>query len=213
MQVMRASEQSRTRLRRIADWIGAWYTLLAMAIAIAGWIWSLDANRFLAVLVIATPCPLLIAIPVAMIGGISLAARRGIVVKNPAMLEQIDTCRTIIFDKTGTLTYGRPSLTDVICASGFSVDQVLAAAASLEVYSRHPLAGAILKAAHEAKLPLQAVDLASERPAWIGGRQDRADHRTGKVSATPAGAASIRGRPRVPGVYGWRVRRRLAFSR
>ena len=164
MQVMRASEQNRTHLRRIADRIGAWYTLLAVAIAIAGWIWSLDANRFLAVLVIATPCPLLIAIPVAMIGGISLAARRGIVVKNPAMLEQIDTCRIVIFDKTGTLTYGRPSLTDVICAPGFSVDQVLVAAASLEVYSRHPLAGAIVKAAHKANLPLNSVELASERP-------------------------------------------------
>jgi P-type E1-E2 ATPase len=135
MQVMRASGQNRTHLRRIADRIGAWYTLLAVAMAITGWIWSLDANRFLAVLVIATPCPLLIAIPVAMIGGISLSARRGIVVKNAAMLEQIDTCRTVIFDKTGTLTYGRPSLTDVICAPGFSVDQVLAPAASLEVWN------------------------------------------------------------------------------
>jgi P-type E1-E2 ATPase len=67
------------------------------------------------VLVIATPCPLLIAIPVAVIGGISLAARRGIIIKNPAVLEQIDSCRTFIFDKTGTLTYGRPRLTRIIC--------------------------------------------------------------------------------------------------
>ena len=59
-------------------------------------------------LVVATPCPLLIAIPVAIIGSISLAARRGIIIKDPAVLEQIDTCRTAIFDKTGTLTYGEP---------------------------------------------------------------------------------------------------------
>jgi heavy metal translocating P-type ATPase len=164
MAVVRASEQNRTHMRRIADRLGAWYTPLALALAIAGWIWSGNPDRFLAVMVIATPCPLLIAIPVAMIGGISLSARRGIVIKNPAMLEQIDTCRTLIFDKTGTLTYGRPALTEVICAPGFLRDQVLAAAASLEVYSRHPLAGAIVRAAREANLPLETVDLASERP-------------------------------------------------
>jgi heavy metal translocating P-type ATPase len=164
MQVMRASEQNRTHLRRVGDRIGAWYTPLAVAVALAGWLGSGDSDRFLAVMVIATPCPLLIAIPVAVIGGISLAARRGIVIKNPAMLEQIDTCRTIIFDKTGTLTYGRPTLTDVICAPGFSREQVLVVAASLESYSRHPLAGAIVRAAQEAGLALESVDLASEKP-------------------------------------------------
>ena len=75
--------------------------------------------RFLAVLVVATPCPLLIAIPVAIIGSISLAARRGIIIKDPAVLEKIDTCRTAIFDKTGTLTYGEPQLTELLPAPGF----------------------------------------------------------------------------------------------
>ena len=164
MQVMRASEENRTRMRRIGDRIGAWYTPLAIAVALAGWISSGLPDRFLAVMVIATPCPVLIAIPVTVIGGISLAARRGIVIKNPAMLEQIDTCRTIIFDKTGTLTYGRPVVTDVICARGFSQEEVLRLAASLEVYSRHPLSGAILRAAEEADLPLATVDCASEKP-------------------------------------------------
>jgi len=164
MQVMRASEENRTRMRRIGDRIGAWYTPLAVAVALAGWLASGQAERFLAVMVIATPCPVLIAIPVAVIGGISLSARRGIVIKNPAMLEQIDHCRTIIFDKTGTLTYGRPVVTDIVCAPGFSRDEVLTAAASLEVYSRHPLAGAIVKAAQEAKLPLENVNMASEKP-------------------------------------------------
>jgi heavy metal translocating P-type ATPase len=164
MQVMRASEQNRTKMRRVGDRIGAWYTPLAIAVALAGWLLSGHADRFLAVMVIATPCPVLIAIPVAVIGGISLSARRGIVIKNPAMLEQIDRCHTIIFDKTGTLTYGRPVVTDIICAPGFSRDEVLTAAASLEVFSRHPLAGAIVKAAEEAKLSLENVDLASEKP-------------------------------------------------
>src|SRR6476469_11202434 len=72
-----------------------------------GWILGADATRFLAVLVIATPCPLLLAIPIAIIGAVSVAASRGIIIKDPGMLERIDTCRTLIFDKTGTLTYGR----------------------------------------------------------------------------------------------------------
>ena len=118
MQVMRASEQRRPRLRRLGDQLGAFYTPLAVAIALAAWAVSGDPTRFLAVLVVATPCPLLIAIPVAIIGAISLAARRGIIIKDPAVLEKIDTCRTAIFDKTGTLTYGQPQLTEVIPAPG-----------------------------------------------------------------------------------------------
>src|SRR5262249_49781263 len=130
-------------------------------------------------------------IPVTVIGGISLSARRGIVVKNPAMLEQIDTCRTLIFDKTGTLTYGRPTVTEVICAPDFSRDQVLAAAASLEIYSRHPLAGGIGRAAEEARLPLQTVDLASERPGeglrgMVAGKKVQITGRA-KLNEPPAG--------------------------
>ena len=82
------------------------------------WIASGESQRFLAVLVIATPCPLLLAIPVAIIGAISLSARRSIIIKNQAVLEQVGKCTTLIFDKTGTLTYGRPALTEVLCADG-----------------------------------------------------------------------------------------------
>src|SRR5262249_30361513 len=120
MQVMRASEQRRPRLRRLGDQVGSVYTPPALAIALIAWTASGEALRFLAVLVVATPCPLLIAIPVAIVGSISLAARRGIVIKDPAVLETIATCRTAIFDKTGTLTYGRPKLTEVIPGPGFS---------------------------------------------------------------------------------------------
>jgi len=86
---------------------------------------SAKSQRFLAVVVVATPGPLLIGIPVAVIGAISLSARRGIIIKNPAVLEQIDQCRTLIFDKTGTLTYGKPSLTEIVCALGFKRDAIL----------------------------------------------------------------------------------------
>lgn len=164
MQVMRASEQRRPRLRRLGDQLGAFYTPLALAIAMLAWLSSGQSIRFLAVLVVATPCPLLIAIPVAIIGAISLSARRGIIIKDPAVLEKIDTCRTAIFDKTGTLTVGQPRLTDVSVGHGFEEKQVLALVASLERYSRHPLSGAILAAAEAAGLKLQDAGEVSERP-------------------------------------------------
>ena len=164
MQVMQEAEQNRPQLRRLGDRLGAWYTPVALVMAGLGWALSGNSDRFLAVIVIATPCPLLIAIPVAVIGAISLAARRGIIIKRPSMLEQIDKCRTLIFDKTGTLTYGRPSLTEVICAPGFSSAQVLSLASSLEQYSKHPLALALVKAAEQDELELQTVSEISEKP-------------------------------------------------
>ena len=164
MQVMEQTQQRRPRLRRLGDQLGAWYTPVAVLIALLAWMFSMDSHRFLAVLVIATPCPLLIAIPVAIIGAISLSARSGIIIKNPAILEQIDSCRTFIFDKTGTLTYGHPNLTEVLCAPGFEEKDVLSAAASLERYSKHPLAQAVLRAADLANLPLHAASEINEPP-------------------------------------------------
>jgi cation transport ATPase len=105
----------------------------------------------------------LIGIPVAIIGSIPWR-RRGIIVKDPAALEQIDTCRTAIFDKTGTLTYGQPKLTEVLPAADVRADDVLVAVASLERYSRHPLAAPLIAAATEAQLALQEVGEVSERP-------------------------------------------------
>jgi heavy metal translocating P-type ATPase len=164
MRVMQEAEANRPQMRRIADRLGAWYTLLALGIAAIGWIVGGEATRFLAVLVIATPCPLLLAIPVAIVGAISIAASRGIIIKDPSMLERIDTCRTVIFDKTGTLTYGRPALTDVICAPGLTREHVLRMVASLEQYSKHPLATTITNAAKHEGIALAAVAEVSERP-------------------------------------------------
>jgi heavy metal translocating P-type ATPase len=193
MQVMQASEQDRPRLRRIADRLGAWYTPLAVAVALAGWIVGGDPHRFLAVMVIATPCPLLIAIPIAIIGAISVSARTGIIIKNPGVLEQIDRCRTLIFDKTGTLTYGKPALTEIVASPGFQADEVLRLAASLERYSKHPLAGAILVAAEAKHLALEPVRLISEKPGE--GLQGVAGAETveitGRTKILGSGGASI----------------------
>src|SRR5947208_2761781 len=136
MEVMRESEQNRPRLRRLGDQLGAIYTPVAVALALLAWALSGEAVRFLAVLVVATPCPLLIAIPVAIIGSISLCARRAIIIKNPVALEQISLCRIAIFDKTGTLTYGEPKVTEQLIASGFAEEEVMRIVASLERYSR-----------------------------------------------------------------------------
>jgi P-type E1-E2 ATPase len=135
-----------------------------VAIAAAAWWASGSAVRFLAVLVVATPCPLLIGIPVAIIGAISLSARRGIVVKNPVVLEQLSNCRTMIFDKTGTLTYGEPRLTGEFVAAGHDPSAVLQLVASLEQYSKHPLAAAILQSAAQRNLPLLGASQVSEPP-------------------------------------------------
>jgi len=163
LQVMRDAEQKRPRMRRLADRFGAAYTPLAVAIAVVAWIASGIPGRFLAVLVVATPCPLLIAIPVAIIGAVSLAARRGIIIKDPGILERLSDCRTAMFDKTGTLTYGAPRLTELLTAPDFSEEVLLQLVASLERYSKHPLSSAILEAAAGRRLALQEVASVSER--------------------------------------------------
>ena len=188
--VLEEAERQRPPMRRLADRLGGWYTAVALAIAVAGWVVSGDPDRFLAVLVIATPCPLLIAVPVAIIGAISLAAKRGIIVKDPAMLEQVSRVRTVMFDKTGTLTYGRPVVTEVEAAPGVDPDRALQMAASAETYSRHPLAGAIVEAVGRHTGDLLPVSDVVERPgagllATVDGDRLRITNRAGALAEDP----------------------------
>ena len=164
VEVLHASEENRPRIRRLGDRLGIWYTPLAIAIASLSWIISGDPERFLSVLVIATPCPLLLAIPVAIIGAISVGARRGIVIKDPSILEKLSSCITLIVDKTGTLTYGKPSLTETLCTSNWPRRDLIQFAASLEKYSKHPLGSAILAAAENEDIPLINPTEVSESP-------------------------------------------------
>ena len=164
MEVMEQSQDKRPHLRRIGDRLGGWYTPIAVGLAGATWLATGDPMRFLAVVVIATPCPLILAIPVAVIGAISLSAKHSIIIKNPAALEQITTCRTLIFDKTGTLTYGRPQMTELLPGTGFTREQVLQSTASLERFSKHPLAAAVVQAAADAHLELFDVNQIQEKP-------------------------------------------------
>ena len=201
MRVMHESEASRPTLRRLGDRLGAIYTPVALAIAGGAWIVTGDADRFLAVVVIATPCPLLLAIPIAIIGSISLCARRAIIVKSPVVLEQITGCRTAIFDKTGTLTYGQPTLTDQLIAPGFAQRDVLTLVASLERYSKHPLARAILAAATTAGIQIPEATEVSEPPGQ-GLRGMVAGHLVQVTSRTKLIAQGSPGADRLPALAG-----------
>jgi heavy metal translocating P-type ATPase len=162
--VLQEAEQRRPTLRRLGDQIGAIFAPIALIVALAAWYFSGDAIRFLAVLVIATPCPLLIAIPITLISAISMAAKQSIIIKDPTVLERLPTCRTAIFDKTGTLTYGKPVLTEILTADTITPNFILQNIASLERYSKHPLASAVLQAAQKNKLTLLNATSVSEKP-------------------------------------------------
>ncbi|MDR3401645.1 MAG: heavy metal translocating P-type ATPase [Chthoniobacter sp.] len=201
MEVMRESESKRPRLQRLGDQLGAIYTPVALAVALTAWGISGESIRFLAVLVIATPCPLLLAIPIAVIGSISLCARRAIIVKSPVVLEQIAGCRTAIFDKTGTLTYGEPKLTEQILAPGFEPKEVLTLVASLERYSKHPLARAILAAAEEAGIQVPEATEVGEAPGQ-GLRGIVSNRQMLITSRNKMAAQKIRGADQLPPVAG-----------
>lgn len=201
MNVMRESESSRPTLRRLGDRLGAIYTPVALTIAVVAWVVTGDAVRFLAVLVIATPCPLLIAIPITIIGSVSLCARRAIIVKSPVVLEQITECRTAIFDKTGTLTYGEPTLTELSIAQGFARLDVLTLVASLERYSKHPLARAIIASAATAGVQLAEATEVSEPPGQ-GLRGMVAGHRVQVTSRHKLIAQRSPGADQLPALAG-----------
>lgn len=182
MEVMQEAEQKRPAMRRLGDQIGAVFAPLALLLAVAAWVITGDSMRFLAVLVVATPCPLLIAIPITLISAISMAAKRGIIIKDPTVLERLPTCRTAIFDKTGTLTYGKPELTEIIPAAGLAQEDILQHAASLERYSKHPLASAIIHAAEKARLVLTEATHVFEKPGqglvgMVDGHEIHVTHR------------------------------------
>ena len=133
---------------RLADRYALWFLMLTLVVAGAAWA-AAGAGRAVAVLVVATPCPLILGAPVAIVSGLSLAARRGVVVKGGGVLERLATCRTLLFDKTGTLTTGHPALTTVVPAGSLPADEILAMAGSLDQASPHVLATAVVNAATE----------------------------------------------------------------
>jgi heavy metal translocating P-type ATPase len=154
--------ESKAPVVRLADRYAVPFTVFSLALGALAWWLSGDAVRFAEVLVLATPCPLLIAAPVAFIGGMSRGARNSIIVKSGGVLEQLARARTAVFDKTGTLTYGAPALSEVRPQPPFGADELLAAVASAEQYSSHVLAASFIQAARERGLELREAASAQE---------------------------------------------------
>jgi heavy metal translocating P-type ATPase len=169
---------------RIADRLAVLFVPLTLALAGVAWALSGDPVRAVAVLVVATPCPLLLAAPIAFISGLSRAARIGVVIKGGSALERLATSRVVLFDKTGTLTRGRPEVTDTVTpADGMSPDELLRLAASLDQASPHVLATAFVSAATarglELEMPEEVVD---EHGRGVRGRVGDHEVRLGKAS-------------------------------
>jgi heavy metal translocating P-type ATPase len=147
LRLVEAAHRSKAPMSRLADRWSLGFLAVTLAIAGAAWWFSGDPVRAVAVLVVATPCPLILAVPVALVAGLSRAAHFGVLVKGAGPLEAMARIRTLIVDKTGTLTDGRPQITAIACQNGFSEGSILRFAAALDQASKHPVAQAIVAAA------------------------------------------------------------------
>jgi len=162
--LVKRARSERAPVVRLADRYAVPFTVVSLVLAGGAWFLSGDPRRFAEVLVLATPCPLLLAAPIAFLGGMSRAARSGVVVKNGGVLEILARARTVVFDKTGTLTAGRPRITGVDARRGH-VDELLALVASAEQASSHVLAESIVQEARARSLALRPVASARESEA------------------------------------------------
>ena len=182
---------------RLADRFATWFLPLSLAVAGLTWWISGSAERAVAVLVVATPCPLLLAAPVAIVSGLSRTSRLGVVVRGGGALENLGRARTMVLDKTGTLTAGRPAVTEVVTAPGREPDEVLRLAASADQLSPHVLAAAVVAEARARGLVLSMPDDVTEEPgrgvtAAVNGRRVRVGKREAVPDATWARSAVSR---------------------
>ncbi len=170
VELVRSAQSSKAPLQRLADRYAVWFTpatLLVCAIAFAA---SRDWDRVLAVLVVATPCPLILATPVAIIGGVNKAARAHIIIRDGGALEQLAQISTAVFDKTGTLTVGSPEVSHVRSAGPIPEREILRLSAALEQRSRHRLASSVVRAATAAGLAIaNATEIREEGGRGVKG--------------------------------------------
>jgi heavy metal translocating P-type ATPase len=177
IRLVEAARESRAPGVRMADRWAGWFVPLALGVASLAWLVSGDPVRALAVLVVATPCPLILAVPIAVVSGISRAAHRGIVFRGGAVLEALAQSKNVVIDKTGTVTVGRPVLRSIsLFDESLSEREVLSLAASVDQVSSHILARSIVEAAHERGLEFSMPTEVSEQhgagvSAKIGGRE------------------------------------------
>ncbi|MEG0589207.1 heavy metal translocating P-type ATPase [Aurantimicrobium sp.] len=165
VELVKEASESKAPFVRLADRYAVPFTIVAYVLAITAWILSGNPTHFAEVLVVATPCPLIIAAPVAFIAGMSRAARHGIIVKNGGTLEKLARIKTVAFDKTGTLTHGQPVLSKVMAAPGIEEDELVRLAAIAEQYSAHTLAHSIVVGAQQRGLTVEPCTDVTETTA------------------------------------------------
>jgi heavy metal translocating P-type ATPase len=159
-----AAQRSRAPMSRLADRYALVFLVATVALAAGAWLWTDDPIRAVAVLVVATPCPLILAVPVAIIAGVSRAAKHGILIKGGRALEMLSRVQALVIDKTGTLTHGRARIVSSAALSDLPFDQVLRLAASLDQASKHIIAQAIVEEARNAGLALAMPSEVVETP-------------------------------------------------
>ena len=193
VRLVREAQEAKAPMARMADRFALVFLPVTLAIAGGAWLLSGDPVRALAVLVVATPCPLILAVPVAIISGVSRCAARGVLVKGGGALETLARVRTVLFDKTGTVTGGRARLIDMKVHPEYDASEVLRLAASLDQGSRHVVADALVAAARERGLALEPPTAAKEA-AGSGMEGSVGDHKvvvggwdfvTGKLASSP----------------------------
>lgn len=166
VRLVEEAQQSKAPMSRLADRWSLGFLLATLLIAFAAWWFTGDPIRAVAVLVVATPCPLILAVPVALVAGMSRAAHFGVLVKGARPLEAMARIHTLVLDKTGTLTDGRPQIAFIHCEPGFGEDEILRLAASVDQVSKHPMAQALVMAAQgrglNLLLPTDAAEVAGD---------------------------------------------------
>jgi heavy metal translocating P-type ATPase len=163
--LVRNAQERKPRIQRLADRYAVVFTPVVLAVALFGYLFTHAPQTALAVLVVATPCPLIIATPIAVVGAVNRAADRGLIVKSGGAIEEIGTARVVVFDKTGTITVGQPEVETVVpVGPGSGAEELLARAASLEQLSSHPLAGALVREAHRRGIVLRSPTAMTEHP-------------------------------------------------
>ena len=194
--LVRSAQASKAPLQRVADRYAVWFTPVTIVVCAIAYAMSGDWLRVLAVLAVATPCPLILATPVAVIGGINRAARRHIIMRHGTALERLGTATVAVFDKTGTITVGQPRVSRVIAAEGQVASNVLRLAGAVERNSGHLLARTLVDAAEASGVILpQARDVVEVPGRGVAGMVDGyrvvVGARSFALEQTPAGAATL----------------------
>jgi Cd2+/Zn2+-exporting ATPase len=152
------AEMHRPEAVRLIDRYATWFTPAILTCAAIAWIFTGDISRAVALMIVGCPCALILAAPTATVAALGRSAKAGILVKGGQYLERVAAVKAVLFDKTGTLTLGEPRVEEIACTEGIEKEEVLSCAASAEQHCTHPLARAILKAAHYAKIVVRGAE-------------------------------------------------------